>query len=146
MDANTRLMDLSVRSSRRFFDTPFDDLTVPEKTFVSVWTLEADVNNGGFDQYYFNSAGDYAWYAPGALRRIGAEATAAIVEQANARFGPEGPPPDSDARQDRLEELPDEGEGLWEDCDQAFYAYPDDLATLLEAFVESHRAEIQGAA
>lgn len=92
MDLNRWLIDLSERAAPRFFGTPFDELTVPERVFVAVWALEADVNNGGFDQYYLNSAGDHAWFAPAALRTIGAERTAAIVEQANAEFGPDGPP------------------------------------------------------
>ena len=88
MDANAWLIDLSERSATRFFDAPFAQLTVPEQVFVAVWTLESDVNNGGFDQYYLNSSGDYAWFAPAALRAIGAEQTAAIAERANAAFGP----------------------------------------------------------
>ena len=63
-------------------------MSEPERVFVAVWTLEADVNNGGFDQYYVNSSGDYAWFAPQALRAVGAEKTAEIVEQANTAFGP----------------------------------------------------------
>jgi uncharacterized protein DUF4375 len=145
MDANAWLIDLSERSATRFFDTPFAQLTVPEQVFVAVWTLEADVNNGGFDQYYLNSSGDNAWYAPAALRAIGAEQTAAIAQRANAAFGPDGPPPDRDARlaaMDKLEEVDE----LWDDCDQAFYAYPHDLTALLSAYVQSHKSEIQGAA
>jgi hypothetical protein len=145
MDGNEWLIDLSERSATRFFETPFSDLTVPEQVFVAVWTLEADVNNGGFDQYYLNSSGDYAWHAPAALRAIGAEKTAAIAEQANAPFGPDGPPSDHDARQAARDGFPEEVDDLWDDCDQAFYAYPDDLTTLLSAYVRSHSSEIQGA-
>ena len=145
MDSNAWLIDLSERSATRFFDTPFAQLTVPEQVFVAVWTLEADVNNGGFDQYFLNSSGDCAWYAPTALRAIGAEETAAIVEQANAPFGPDGPPPGRDARLAALDTLPEEVDELWNDCDQAFYAYPHDLTALLSAYVASHKSEIEGA-
>ena len=34
--------------------------------------LEAEINNGGFDQYFFNSAGDKAAEAINALEAIGA--------------------------------------------------------------------------
>jgi hypothetical protein len=47
MDSNAWLIDLSERSATRFFGTPFAQLAVPEQVFVTVWTLEADVNNGG---------------------------------------------------------------------------------------------------
>ena len=145
MDTNAWLIDLSERSATRFFDAPFAQLTVPEQVFVAVWTLESDVNNGGFDQYYLNSSGDYAWFAPAALRAIGAEQTAAIAERANAAFGPDGPPPDRDARLAVTDKLPEEVDELWEECDQAFYAYPHDLTELLSAYVQSHKSEIQGA-
>ena len=46
MDANAWLIDLSERSATRFLDTPFSKLTVPEQVFATIWTLEADVNNG----------------------------------------------------------------------------------------------------
>jgi hypothetical protein len=114
MDADARLVDLSERSANRFFDTPFDELTEPERVFVAVWTLEADVNNGGFDQYYANSSGDYAWYAPKALRSIGADNTAGIVERANAAFGSDGPAADREARAAKRDELPEHVDVLWE--------------------------------
>jgi hypothetical protein len=59
--------------------------------FVCVWELEADVNNGGFDQYYFNSSGDLAGDAVESLNAIGAKNTADVVRQANALFGAGGP-------------------------------------------------------
>lgn len=46
VDANAWLIEISERSAARFFDTPFAQLTEPERVFVAVWTLEADVNNG----------------------------------------------------------------------------------------------------
>jgi hypothetical protein len=145
MDANTWLIDLSERSATRFFSTPVAELTVPERVFVAVWTLEADVNNGGFDQYYLNSSGDHAGFAPEALRTIGAERTAVIVEEANAPFGPDGPPPNRDSRLAVLDEVATDAQERWNDLDETFYAYPDDLTELLMAYVQSHKSEIQGA-
>lgn len=69
------------------------DLSPPEQTFILVWELEAEVNNGGFHQFFFNSDGDRAVLTPAALRQIGAEHTASIVERANAMF-PGAPPTD----------------------------------------------------
>lgn len=65
-----------------------------DKVLVAIWVLEADVNNGGLDQYHFNSAGDFAFYAEQALQSIGAHAMARIVARANSLFGPDGPPRD----------------------------------------------------
>jgi hypothetical protein len=60
-----------------------------------------------------------------------------IVERANARFGPYGPPKDRNVRQEALFVVPD-SLGLWADLDLQFFAYPDDVATLLEQFLESN--------
>lgn len=119
-----------------------ESLTPAERTFLAVWELEAEVNNGGFDQYYFNSAGDRAREAAAALLAIRAEKAAAIVERANAVFAG-GVPLDRDARQevlsDRLEE------GVFEELDEALLAYPDPLSSLLATFARTHRAQIRGA-
>jgi hypothetical protein len=65
-------------------------LTPAERVFLCVWNLEAEVNNGGFEQFYINSAGDNAVETPAALRGIGAARAAAIAERANDVFGPPG--------------------------------------------------------
>ena len=46
----------------KFIDCGANALRFEEIVGVGVWLLEAEVNNGGFDQYYFNSAGDLASY------------------------------------------------------------------------------------
>ncbi|MEJ2420051.1 MAG: DUF4375 domain-containing protein [Exilibacterium sp.] len=40
--------------------------------FWQQYALEAEVNNGGFDQLFYNSAGDIAFYTAKALDSIGA--------------------------------------------------------------------------
>jgi hypothetical protein len=115
----------------RFSGNNFDSLSVRDQILVAIWGLEAEVNNGGFDQYYFNGAGDQAWFAPTALKSIGAQRMAAIVERANAKFGEGGPPRDADDRQSALFAITDADQNVWEELDQAFYKYPDDIAALL---------------
>ena len=108
-----------------------------EKVFFAIWTLEAEVNNGGFDQFYFNSSGDVALEVPGALRAIGANHTAEIVDKANALFGTNGPSPDIDVRQEQLEQLTERDEDTLGQFDDAFYAYEDNLSTRLAAYMQS---------
>ena len=146
MDENGWLIDLSDRVVPRSWQEPFAELSEPERVFVAIWTLEADVNNGGFDQYFLNSSGDHAWFAPRALRAIGAETMAGIVERANAPFGTEGPPASRDERLAMLDAVQDEAADEWSRLDEAFYDYPDDLTGLLYRYVQEHKAEIRGAA
>jgi hypothetical protein len=120
----------------RHWDVAFANLSEVDRVLVSIWALEGDVNNGGFHQYYFNSSGDTAFHAPIALRLIGAHAAADIVEEANLRFGPDGPPASRDRRDDALSALSTD---LWDDLDLRFYAYPDDIAALLERYLEANR-------
>jgi hypothetical protein len=112
-------------------------LTPAEQVFFCVWTLEAEVNNGGFSQFYYNSSGDIAVDVPGALRAIGADQTASIVDRANALFGPDGPSADSDARQERLEDLEESAEDDFEALDQAFLEYRDNLSELLANYMKA---------
>jgi hypothetical protein len=133
------LFDLSEILVPRAESDGFDRLSDAEKDFVAIWTLEADINNGGFDQYFFNSGGDYAFHAPKALKAIGASAAAAIVESANATFGAAGPPRNENERRKALERLTDR-EATLGSLDQRFFEYPDDIQGLLEAYVESRTA------
>jgi hypothetical protein len=61
-----------------------DALSDQEIIGVGVWLLETEVNNGGFDQYYFNTCGSLAVSTVDALKTIGAPDTAGLLEAANA--------------------------------------------------------------
>jgi hypothetical protein len=98
--------------------------------------LEAEVNNGGLDQFFYNSAGDNTAEIIQALEAIGAARMAEIVKRAAAKFPSGMPPKDRFARQDILLEISPNGEAF-EELDGEFYGYPDDLAHLLEKFTPS---------
>lgn len=121
----------------------FSALSASEQVFMLVWELEAEVNGGGFNQFFSNSAGDRAGAAAAALRAIGADRTAAIVDEATSMF-PDGPPADRSAREEVLAEL-DPDVDLFESLDEAFSAYPDDLSGLLHSFVLANRSDIRSA-
>lgn len=96
--------------------------------------LESEINNGGFDQFFSNSSGDRFAETIAALRTIGATHTAKIVEAACAKFPGGMPPKDRDARQELLEQISPDGDAF-EDEDQAFFVYTDDLAGLVNALL-----------
>lgn len=114
----------------------FDVLPRRDKILITIWGLEADVNNGGFDQYYFNGSGDQAFFAVDALEEIGARNMAAIVREANAKFGANGPARDPNTRQRQLLQVTASGEDVFDALDRRFCDYPDDIAALLIAFLE----------
>src|SRR5262245_26051520 len=119
----------------RFAGHNFDDLDEADRVLIAIWGLEAEVNNGGFAQFYFNGAGDLASFAPTALRLIGADRMAEIVTQANAMFGPEGPARSEAARQAQLSLVAPKDSNPWAQLDRAFQAYPDGIAQLLIHFL-----------
>lgn len=51
-----------------------------------IWVLEAEVNNGGYNQFYFNSSGQFYKHLPEALRLVGAIKFADLTERANNIF------------------------------------------------------------
>jgi hypothetical protein len=102
-DTTTFAIEIGTWVSKREQRVGFGQLSKTEQTVLCLDGVEREVNNGGFDQFYFNSAGDHAQETPAALRRIGAPQMAAIVDQANAAFGTAGPSPERYVRQAQME-------------------------------------------
>lgn len=135
------LMSLSDKVYARFGKVEFARLTEAEKVFFCVWELEGEINNGGFDQFFFNSGGNYAVEAVDAFEKIGASKTAGIVRRANSVFKNGRPPKDWTARQDELLALPESATETLRRLDNEFYKYDEDLSILLYEFVIKHRGE-----
>jgi len=89
----------------KYIERGADALLPLEALGVGVWLLEAEVNNGGFDQYYFNSRGVLAEQTVEALDAIGAYETAAILSAANMDVGQLPLPEKREDRIAKLEEL-----------------------------------------
>ena len=74
-----KLFAINASQDLRLWKLDFSDLTWAERVFRTVWGLKGEVDNGGFDQFYFNSSGDTAFFAPEALDAIGAKEAAKVV-------------------------------------------------------------------
>ena len=117
-----------------------EGLRPAEQVVYCVDGLERDVNNGGFEQFFLNSPGEYAREAEAALRTIGAHHTAALVEQAIAVF-PGGPAPDQDGRAEQVDALSDDARARLDSLSAEFVEYHDDLSGLIRAYVAQHQAD-----
>ena len=114
-------------------------LSEPERIFYITQTLEMEVNNGGFSQFFYNSSGNFSNELVGAFTAIGANATAAICQKAISAFGRDIPV-DSDEREKMLDELEsDEIDEILEECDSAFFDYEDNLNELNYNFVMKNK-------
>jgi hypothetical protein len=61
-------------------------LNKSQQAIYMIGVLQAEVENGGFNQYYYNSAGKFAKLTPGALMLVGANRFAQLVSRANKTF------------------------------------------------------------
>ncbi len=116
-----------------------DVLTPEEQVFYACYSLEGEVNNGGFSQYLYNSSGDDAYRVAECMEAIGAKKTAEICRTAMAVFG-RPIPQDRMEREDFLDEfLTDELEETLSECDSRFYRYEENLEQLTYAYIQAHR-------
>ena len=120
--------------SERWGRLGFEKLESIEKEFLGLYWLGGDVNNGGFEQYFFNSSGDMAKEALAGLKRTGDVRISGILERAMNAI-PGGWVADRINRQNR-------SEVYWEDedsdynkilsaCDEEFYSLNQDPMVLL---------------
>ena len=122
--------------------TPYASLSPAQIIFKLIWELEAEVNNGGFQQYCHNSSGSDAPKVELALRAIGAEKCADIVANALELVGGAGLDWTNDKiRQSHMLAMTPNVKGGLDELDQQFYGYPDPLSDLLGKFVIDHPKE-----
>ncbi len=127
-------------SEKCAFGEKMEALNEDERLFYISQEVEREVNNGGFDQFFFNSSGDFSNEIVEVFKTIGAEARAEICQRAVDVFGGKVSV-DSFERQDLMEELDeDKIDEIWSDCDSDYYACEDDLDSLIYTFVIEHKA------
>jgi hypothetical protein len=86
------------------------DLSPPERIVVLVSRANFEIELGGLDAFYYNSAGDEAVPTVAALEAVGATGAASTLRMANGLFAAGSPPHDREKRFDALEvvrKLPD---------------------------------------
>jgi hypothetical protein len=99
----------------------FAALTDPQKHYYSVFAYGGQVDNGGHAQYFFNSSGDSWKSALSGLKAIGATKRAAVLEEAAAKFGPDGPSEDRVTRINQVRRLRAEPKKIFGELDTRFY-------------------------
>lgn len=118
-----------------------DKLTEPQKQFYYNQCLEREIINGGFNQYFINSSGDYAHQTIQSLIAIGAITTAGILQKAIDQFPDKKVPQGRDERIELVEQIEETANEVWEELDEKFFEYADDLNTLNLNFVRQHKAD-----
>lgn len=108
----------------------YDALSGDEKLALCLGEMEAEVNNGGWEQYFLNSAGDHAHDAHRALEALGATTAAGILREAMKVFGKDGPPADRGAREQRLLALTEKQRATLDRLSTRYYARAEPIADI----------------
>ena len=135
-------IDTYLNSKSEYGDN-IEKLNPFQRTFLFVENLEREINNGGFNQFYFNSSGNFSQETMNALLEIRAEKTAEIVKKANSEFKSGTVPKDRIERQNELELIEGKAKKNWNKCNSKFYEYQDNLTELLIAFVIKNKSEFK---
>ena len=116
-----------------------ESLTNAEWLILAIMALNCEVNNGGYQQFFFNSSREFVPIVIDCLLRIQCHATAAITEKAIAALGLTELSGDT-AREAIYMEDPVRDEILHY-CDREFYKLVE-IGPKLFSFLEAHQDEI----
>jgi len=119
---------------------PVDLIAEPRRVVFTVYWFESEINNGGFDQWYLNLSGSTACDAPEALRTLGFESIAGLVERANMVF-PNQPPRDRTLRLSQMDDISESDSELWDTLSTEFYESDIDCQSVMIRYIlenESH--------
>lgn len=122
----------------------FDALTDSERFYWAIWWLEAETNNGGFDQYFSNSSGELAHEALQGLKAVGAQKMADVFQKAIEIFSGSQVPKNREQRNIILDTFTSSDEVRLEQLSNEFTDYPDDLPSLLDEYVKKHEQYFLG--
>jgi len=96
--------------------------------------LEAEVNNGGFHQFFSNSTGEYVTETMRALVEIGATKTSELLKRAVSIGFPAGYPSDASQYESLVADFDDVVDEL-DALDQEFFKYADPLSELVNKYL-----------
>ncbi|MDP3739074.1 MAG: DMP19 family protein [Hyphomonadaceae bacterium] len=116
------------------YEESLQSFSIPQRLLFAMCWYEAEVSNGGHDQFYFNSTGVVWRDAMAGFDAAGIPEVAAIIGESSRRMGGD-PPLDREARQDLLDRLnPD-----FDDLDRALYAL--DLHDRIAMYVRANASD-----
>jgi len=118
----------------------YNSLAEPQRIAYCIFWLEAEVNNGGFHQFFHNPSGLRTPDTLKALDAIGAQKTKELLRGASAAAYENGFPPDPTNHQDLLQD-DDATVDRLDELDARFFMYEDDLTALVNKFLEKSKKQ-----
>jgi hypothetical protein len=120
-------------------DRGVDALNVSQRRYQAVLAFDAEVNNGGLSQYFFNSSGDEWQAALAGLEAMESKERLAILREAIEKFGPTGPSTDRRERMVQLSKLARGDEAVFDGLDSRYYKSSEVVAVLATRYVLKYR-------
>ena len=120
-------------------DKAAERLSHPERVVLAVRAMDDEVNNGGWVQFCSNPSRQYGYFLPGALDLIGCPQCALSARDA---FGILEFPPqhyDAAALEEAFENLSEEGQARFDECDTRYYENEEPITASLFAYIEQNQ-------
>jgi hypothetical protein len=133
------IVDVKIGSDQKHDSQIIGSLSPGFRMMFTTWELEGEVNNGGFNQYFFNSSGRFAGEALAGYRLIGAREHAKLTEQAIVTFEREKPTHQRFKKEGSIEAFSESYKhtGL-NDIDSRFYKIAEDASKLRIGYIRAH--------
>jgi len=120
-----------------FYESP-EALTQAEMNIALVIEFEKEIENGGFNQFFFNTIGGYSFDILRALKEMSSKKTRELLNKAINQFPNSLVPKDHGERQELMEEIEDEADEEWDLLDEAFYEYDEDLYVIMIEYIKKN--------
>lgn len=123
-------------------------LSYVQRVVLYVANIEGEVNNGGFNQFYFNTSGDYAHETHEALIFIGAHKTADVLRRANDLYPSNKVPRDRAKRINTLVKIKEDDEkseilNKWNELSELIWLNEERVRSLLIDYVKKHKTQFK---
>ena len=117
-------------------------LSEAERDVLAVESLEREINNGGYGQFFLNSSRVHVGQVVHALKRIGCPITAAITERAIASL-PNATSLTPEAVLAIMGQDDPTRDAMLNECDQAYYGSGENIAQHLLEYLLRQRDEVR---
>jgi hypothetical protein len=136
------VLDVKLGRNFKHADEIIPNLSPGLRMVYATWVLEGEVNNGGFNQFFWNNSEKLAAHAVAGFRLLGANGLAAVVERAIAIFSSEEPVQRKFKEQRTLEAFSESYKHTrLSDLDKEFYALAESLSPIRISYIRSHPGE-----
>ena len=113
----------------------FEELNEFEKTFIFIDIFENHTTDGGFETFFWNTAGQFSHEILEAYEKIGAKNTASIMYDSFLLFGEIPIPKNTDMRREILSKI---NPNSWINLDEKYYNCNDNIVLLVLEFVKNN--------